>query len=404
MNFLRMSELSLTDKVVLIREDLNVPIKDGKVSSDARLQASLPTIKMALEKGAAVIVCSHLGRPTEGNPEAIYSLAPVAEYLSDKLAAQLSKPVSLNTDYLTAGVAIKAGEVVLLENVRFNKGEKKNEADLAQKYADLCDVFVMDAFGTAHRAQASTEGVTQAMHQAGKVACAGPLLAAELDALSLALETHAQPMLAIVGGSKVSTKLEVLHSLAEICSQIIVGGGIANTFLAAKGYSVGASLYEADLVETARDIMGKTEILLPEYVVVADKKDINFDDFTGSLQQAVATIKSVDAIGDNDMILDIAPESAKQLADAIINAKTILWNGPVGVFEVDAFGQGTQILANAVKDSQGFSIAGGGDTLAAIDKYQVAGGVSYMSTGGGAFLEFVEGKVLPAVAALQISE
>lgn len=404
MNFLRMSELSLTDKVVLIREDLNVPIKDGKVSSDARLQASLPTIKMALEKGAAVIVCSHLGRPTEGNPEAIYSLAPVAEYLSDKLAAQLSKPVSLNTDYLTAGVTINAGEVVLLENVRFNKGEKKNDADLAQKYAELCDVFVMDAFGTAHRAQASTEGVTQAMHQEGKVACAGPLLAAELDALSLALETPAQPMLAIVGGSKVSTKLEVLHSLAEVCSQIIVGGGIANTFLAAKGYSVGASLYEADLVDTARDIMSKTEILLPEYVVVADKNDINFDDFTGSLQQATATIKSVDAIGDNDMILDIAPASAKQLADAIIKAKTILWNGPVGVFEVDAFGQGTQIVANAVKDSQGFSIAGGGDTLAAIDKYQVADGVSYMSTGGGAFLEFVEGKVLPAVAALQISE
>ena len=400
MNFLRMSELSLTDKVVLIREDLNVPIKDGKVTSDARLQASLPTIKMALEKGAAVIVCSHLGRPTEGSPESIYSLAPVADYLSDKLVA----PVSLNTDYLTAGVAIKAGEVVLLENVRFNKGEKKNDADLAQKYADLCDVFVMDAFGTAHRAQASTEGVTQAMHQAGKTACAGPLLAAELDALSLALETPAQPMLAIVGGSKVSTKLEVLHSLAEVCSQIIVGGGIANTFLAAQGHSVGASLYEADLVETARDIMSKTEILLPEYVVVADKNDIDFSDFTGSLQQATATIKSVDAIGDNDMILDIAPESAKQLADAIIDAKTILWNGPVGVFEVDAFGQGTQIVANAVKDSQGFSIAGGGDTLAAIDKYQVADGVSYMSTGGGAFLEFVEGKVLPAVAALQISE
>ena len=404
MNFLRMSELSLTDKVVLIREDLNVPIKDGKVTSDARLQASLPTIKMALEKGAAVIVCSHLGRPTEGSPESIYSLAPVADYLSDKLATQLSKSVSLNTDYLTEGVAIKAGEVVLLENVRFNKGEKKNDADLAQKYAYLCDVFVMDAFGTAHRAQASTEGVTQAMHQAGKVACAGPLLAAELDALSLALETPAQPMLAIVGGSKVSTKLEVLHSLAEVCSQIIVGGGIANTFLAAQGHSVGASLYEADLVETARDIMSKTEVLLPEYVVVADKNDIDFADFTGSLQQATATIKSVDAIGDNDMILDIAPESAKQLADAIINAKTILWNGPVGVFEVDAFGQGTQIVANAVKDSQGFSIAGGGDTLAAIDKYQVADGVSYMSTGGGAFLEFVEGKVLPAVAALQISE
>ena len=402
MNFLRMSELSLTDKVVLIREDLNVPIKDGKVASDARLQASLPTIKMALEKGAAVIVCSHLGRPTEGSPESIYSLEPVAEYLSDKLATQLSKPVSLNKDYLTKGVAIKAGEVVLLENVRFNEGEKKNDADLAQKYADLCDIFVMDAFGTAHRAQASTEGVTQAMHQAGKTACAGPLLAAELDALSLALETPAQPMLAIVGGSKVSTKLEVLHSLSELCSQIIVGGGIANTFLAAQGHSVGASLYEADLLETARDIMTKTEILLPKYVVVADKNEIDFADFTGSLQQATAIIKHVDAIGENDMILDIAPESAKQLADAIINAKTILWNGPVGVFEVDAFGQGTQIVANAVKDSQGFSIAGGGDTLAAIDKYQVADGVSYMSTGGGAFLEFVEGKVLPAVAALQI--
>ena len=400
MNFLRMSELSLADKVVLIREDLNVPIKDGKVASDARLQASLPTIKMALEKGAAVIVCSHLGRPTEGSPEAIYSLAPVADYLSDKLAA----PVSLNKDYLTAGVAIKAGEVVLLENVRFNNGEKKNDTALAQKYADLCDVFVMDAFGTAHRAQASTEGVTQAMRQAGKVACAGPLLAAELDALSIALETPAQPMLAIVGGSKVSTKLEVLHSLAEVCSQIIVGGGIANTFLAAQGHSVGASLYEVELVDTARDIMSKTEILLPEYVVVADKNEIDFADFTGSLQKAAATIKSVDTIGDNDMILDIAPESAKQLAAAIIKAKTILWNGPVGVFEVDAFGQGTQIVANAVKDSQGFSIAGGGDTLAAIDKYQVADGVSYMSTGGGAFLEFVEGKVLPAVAALQIGE
>ena len=399
MNFLRMSELSLTDKVVLIREDLNVPIKAGKVASDARLQASLPTIKMALEKGAAVIVCSHLGRPTEGNPEAIYSLAPVADYLSDKLSA----PVTLNSDYLTQGVAIEAGEVVLLENVRFNEGEKKNDAALAQKYADLCDVFVMDAFGTAHRAQASTEGVTQAMHQAGKTACAGPLLAAELDALSLALETPAQPMLAIVGGSKVSTKLEVLHSLAELCSQIIVGGGIANTFLAAQGHSVGASLYEADLLDTAREIMGKTEILLPEYVVVADKSDIDFADFTGSLQQATATIKSVDTIGENDMILDIAPDSAIKLAEAITKAKTILWNGPVGVFEVDAFGQGTQIVAEAVKNSQGFSIAGGGDTLAAIDKYQVADGVSYMSTGGGAFLEFVEGKILPAVAALQIN-
>ena len=402
MNFLRMSELNLTDKVVLIREDLNVPIKDGKVTSDARLQASLPTIKIAPEKGAAVIVCSHLGRPTEGNPETVYSLAPVADYLTDKLSSQLSTPVRLNTDYLTQGANVKSGEVVLLENVRFNDGEKKNDTTLAKKYADLCDVFVMDAFGTAHRAQASTEGVTQAMRQADKTVCAGPLLAAELDALSLALETPAQPMLAIVGGSKVSTKLEVLHSLAEVCTQIIVGGGIANTFLAAQGHSVGASLYEADLLDTARNIMTKTEILLPEYVVVADKNDIDFADFTGSLQKATATIKSVDAIGDNDMILDIAPESAKQLASAIINAKTILWNGPVGVFEVDAFGQGTQILATAVRDSDGFSIAGGGDTLAAIDKYQVAEGVSYMSTGGGAFLEFVEGKALPAVAALQI--
>lgn len=402
MNFLRMSELVLAGKVVLIREDLNVPIKAGKVSSDARLQASLPTIKMALEKGAAVIVCSHLGRPTEGVPEAKYSLAPVADYLTDKLGAQINYPVILNNNYLTQGVDIKAGDVVLLENVRFNKGEQKNDAALAQAYAELCDVFVMDAFGTAHRAQASTEGVTQAMRQAGKTVCAGPLLAAELDALSLALETPAQPMLAIVGGSKVSTKLEVLHSLAELCSQIIVGGGIANTFLAAQGHQVGASLYEPDLVETARQIMTKTEVLLPEYVVVADKNEVDFDDFTGSLQNATATIKAVSAIAADDMILDIAPQSAKQLATAIINAKTILWNGPVGVFEVDAFGAGTEILAKAVQDSTGFSIAGGGDTLAAIDKYQVADGVSYMSTGGGAFLEFVEGKVLPAVAALQI--
>ncbi|WP_435980222.1 phosphoglycerate kinase [Psychrobacter sp. DM4] len=398
MNFLRMSELDLADKVVLIREDLNVPIRDGKVASDARLQASLPTIQMALDKGAAVIVCSHLGRPTEGSPKSKYSLAPVAEYLSDKL----QQTVTLNSHYLIEEISIEAGQVLLLENVRFNEGEKKNNLALAQKYADLCDVFVMDAFGTAHRAQASTEGVTQMMRQDNKMVCAGPLLAAELDALSLALETPAQPMLSIVGGSKVSTKLEVLHSLADICSQIIVGGGIANTFLAAKGHSVGASLFEADLLDTARQIMTKTEILLPTEVVVANKNGIDFADFTGSLQKAVATIKSVDAIDEQDMILDIAPASAQKLADAILNAKTILWNGPVGVFEVDAFGKGTQIVAKAVSDSQGFSIAGGGDTLAAIDKYQVADGVSYMSTGGGAFLEFVEGKVLPAVAALEI--
>ena len=402
MNFLRMSDLDLADKVVLIREDLNVPIKDGKVASDARLQASLPTIKMALDKGAAVIVCSHLGRPTEGSPEEVYSLAPVADYLTEKLGTQIKQPISLNRDYLTAGVTIQAGEVVLLENVRFNAGEKKNVPSLAKAYADLCDVFVMDAFGTAHRAQASTEGVTQAMRAAHKTVCAGPLLSAELDALTQALDTPAQPMLAIVGGSKVSTKLEVLHSLAELCSQIIVGGGIANTFLAAAGHSVGASLYEADLVDTARDIMQKTEILLPEYVVVADKNEIDFADFVGSLQAAKATVKAVNEIGADDMVLDIAPQSAKKLADAILSAKTILWNGPVGVFEVDAFGKGTEILAKAVQQSAGFSIAGGGDTLAAIDKYQVAEGVSYMSTGGGAFLEFVEGKTLPAVAALQI--
>ena len=400
MNFLRMSELNLTGKVVLIREDLNVPIKEGKVSSDARLQASLPTIQMALDKGAAVIVCSHLGRPTEGHIEARYSLAPVASYLTQKLKLQTQQPVTLNENYLTQGVNIKAGEVILLENVRFNIGEKKNDAALAKAYADLCDIFVMDAFGTAHRAQASTEGVTQAMRQANKTVCAGPLLAAELDALSQALQTPEQPMLAIVGGSKVSTKLEVLHSLSELCSQIIVGGGIANTFLAAQGHSVGASLYEADLLDTARDIMTKTDILLPEYVVVADKNDIDFADFISSLQQAKATIKAVDNIGMNDMILDIAPKSAEQLAEAVLKAKTILWNGPVGVFEVDAFGAGTEILANAVKNSTGFSIAGGGDTLAAIDKYHIADDVSYMSTGGGAFLEFVEGKILPAVAAL----
>jgi len=402
MNFLRMSEMMLTNKVVLIREDLNVPIKEGRVASDARLQASLPTIKMALDKGAAVIVCSHLGRPVEGEFEEKYSLAPVADYLSNKLGASISQPVRLVDDYLTNGVELTTGEVVLLENVRFNKGEKKNDATLAKAYADLADVFVMDAFGTAHRAQASTEGVTRAMLEADKPVCAGPLLAAELDALSQAIEAPAQPMLAIVGGSKVSTKLEVLTSLAAICSQIIVGGGIANTFLAAKGFSVGASLYEPDLVDTARDIMTKTEILLPEFVVVADKNDIDFDDFMGSLQHAKATIKAVSDIDANDMILDIAPKSAEKLAKAILNAKTILWNGPVGVFEVDAFGAGTEILAKAVEQSSGFSIAGGGDTLAAIDKYNVEKGVSYLSTGGGAFLEFVEGKTLPAVAALEL--
>lgn len=403
MNFLRMSELDLTGKTVLIREDLNVPIDAGKVTSDARLQASLPTIKLALEKGAAVLVSSHLGRPKEGRFNDTYSLAPVADYLTAHLADELGEPVRLISDYINANeqLDIKVGQVALLENVRFNPGEKANDSSLAERYAALADVFVMDAFGTAHRAQASTEGVTTAMKKAGKTVCAGPLLAAELDALSLALETPAKPMLAIVGGSKVSTKLEVLHSLAGLCDEIIVGGGIANTFLAAQGHSVGASLYEADLLEAAKQIMQKTQILLPEYVVVASKDEINFDDFTGSLNQAEAKIKTVDSISDDEMILDIAPQSAKLLAVHIQNAKTILWNGPVGVFEADNFAAGTQIISEAVRDSDGFSIAGGGDTLAAINKFDVAEGVSYMSTGGGAFLEFVEGKELPAVAALQ---
>lgn len=403
MNFLRMSELELTNKTVLIREDLNVPIKAGRVTSDARLQASLPTIKLALEKGAAVIVSSHLGRPKEGEFDAAYSLAPVADYLSEHLSTEIQDPVRLIDDYSTGNktLDIKAGQVVLLENVRFNDGEKSNAASLSERYAALADVFVMDAFGTAHRAQASTEGVTTAMKKAGKTVCAGPLLAAELDALSLALETPAKPMLAIVGGSKVSTKLEVLHSLASLCDEIIVGGGIANTFLAAEGHSVGASLYEEDLLDAAKQIMLKTKILLPEYVVVARKDEIDFADFIGSLNQAKAQIKAVDSINDDEMILDIAPQSAQVLAAHIKAAKTILWNGPVGVFESDNFAAGTQIISEAVRDSDGFSIAGGGDTLAAIYKFEVSEGVSYMSTGGGAFLEFVEGKELPAVAALQ---
>ena len=392
MQFARLKDIDVAGKTVLIREDLNVPIKDGKVANDARLKASLPTIQLALDGGAAVIVCSHLGRPDPSNPEAKYSLQPVADYLTQALA----QPVMLVTDYMQNAVAVAPGQVVLLENVRFNAGEKKNDSTLAQRYADLCDVFVMDAFGTAHRAEASTEGVIAKAKQA----CAGPLLAAELDALAKALDNPEKPMLAIVGGSKVSTKLEVLTSLAKICDQIIVGGGIANTFLAAKGINVGASLCEPDMLETAKQIMAQTQVLLPTEVVVADKSQVNFDDFFGSLAIADALVKPVEALGDNDMILDIAPDSAKVMAAAIKNAKTILWNGPVGVFEADTFGQGTQIISQAVAASEGFSIAGGGDTLAAIDKYQVAAKVRYTSTGGGAFLEFVEGKTLPAVHAL----
>ena len=392
MQFARLNDIDVSGKTVLIREDLNVPLKDGKIANDARLKASLPTIQLALDKGAAVIVCSHLGRPDPSNPEAKYSLQPVADYLGDALG----KPVKLVTDYAQNNVTVAPGEVVLLENVRFNAGEKKNDAALSERYAALCDVFVMDAFGTAHRAEASTEGVIAK----AKTACAGPLLAAELDALAKALDNPAKPMLAIVGGSKVSTKLDVLKSLAKICDQIIVGGGIANTFLAAKGANVGASLYEADMVETAKGIMQETHVLLPDEVVVAKKSQIDFDDFLGSLESADAVTKSVDTIADDEMILDISASSAAKLADAIKNAKTILWNGPVGVFEVDKFGEGTKIVSEAVAASAGFSIAGGGDTLAAIDKYKVADKVSYTSTGGGAFLEFVEGKTLPAVHAL----
>ncbi|PNK59745.1 phosphoglycerate kinase [Psychrobacter sp. FDAARGOS_221] len=397
MNFARMENQALSGKRVLIREDLNVPIQNGKISNDARLKSSIPTIKLALEEGAAVLVCSHLGRPSEGEYEEKYSLQPVAKYLSE----HLGQTVKLQKDYVGNNVDVAPGEVVLLENVRFNQGEKKNSPELSADYANLCDVFVMDAFGTAHRAQASTEGVIQAAASAGKVVCAGPLLAAELDALDKALHQPKKPLVAIVGGSKVSTKLDVLISLAKICDQIIVGGGIANTFIAAKGHSVGASLYEADMIDTAKDIMAQTEILLPENVVVADKSEINFDDFINSLQSATPIHRSISEVGDDEMILDVAKEGSEHIFEAVKNAATILWNGPVGVFEVEAFAEGTRLLSQAVSDSNGFSIAGGGDTLAAIHQFEVEDGVSYMSTGGGAFLEFVEGKTLPAVAALQ---
>lgn len=391
MNFQRMTDLDLKGKRVLIREDLNVPVKNGQITSDARLRAALPTIQQALNQGAAVIVCSHLGRPVEGEPKAEQSLAPVARYLSDALG----QPVALKDDYLN-GVEVNPGQVVLLENVRFNTGEKKNSAELAQQYANLCDVFVMDAFGTAHRAEASTEGVARL----AKIAAAGPLLAAELDALGRAMQAPEKPMVAIVAGSKVSTKLEVLNSLSGICDQLIVGGGIANTFLAAAGYNVGKSLIEADMIDTAKAIAARISIPLPIDVVVADASQFDFADFMGSVAASTPVIKAVTEISDHDMILDIGPKTAQNFAALLKNARTILWNGPVGVFEVDAFGNGTQTLAQAIADSTGFSIAGGGDTLSAIDKYEVSNQIGYISTGGGAFLEFVEGKVLPAVAIL----
>jgi len=377
-----MIDQNLKGKKVLIREDLNVPVKDGVVTSDARIRASLPTIKLALEAGAKVIVMSHLGRPTEGEYEDKFSMQPVANYL----AKALGKDVPVIKDF-AAGIEVADGELVLLENVRFNKGEKKDEDELAKAYAALCDVFVMDAFGTAHRAQASTHGVAKF----APIACAGPLLAAELDALGKALDKPERPLVAIVGGSKVSTKLQVLESLSELCDQIIVGGGIANTFLAAAGKPVGKSLYEADLVPQAKALMGKVSIPVPTDVVCAKK----------FAEDAEATLKSADDVQEDDMIFDIGPESAAALAEQLKEAKTIIWNGPVGVFEFDQFGAGTKALALAIAESAAFSIAGGGDTLAAVDKYEIADKVSYISTGGGAFLEFVEGKVLPAVAILE---
>lgn len=391
MNVLKMTDLDLRGKRVLIREDLNVPVKNGVIRSDARLVASLPTIQLALEKGAAVLVCSHLGRPVEGEYSEENSLKPVAEWLS----AKLGQTVPLVSDYL-GGVDVQPGQVVLLENVRFNKGEKKNLDELTQKYAALCDVFVMDAFGTAHRAEGSTHGVAQF----AKVACAGPLLAAELEALGKAMGNPARPMAAIVAGSKVSTKLDVLTSLSSICDQLIVGGGIANTFLAAAGYPVGKSLCEHDLIDTAKAIAAKVSVPLPTDVVVAEVTG-PIEDFLAFVQAATPVVKAVADVGPNDMILDVGPQTAAQFAELLKAAKTILWNGPVGVFEVDAFGEGTKALSLAIAESDAFSIAGGGDTLAAIDKYGVADRVSYISTGGGAFLEFVEGKVLPAVAALE---
>ena len=375
-----MSDLSLENQRVLIREDLNVPVRDGVVTSDARLRAALPTIEQAHAQGAAVMLMSHLGRPEEGVPDASFSLAPVAACLSQLLGKQ----VTLIQDWESA--APDPGEILLLENVRFNIGEKANDPALAKRYAALCDVFVMDAFGTAHRAQASTHGVAEF----APTACAGPLLAAELDALERALSRPAPPMLAIVGGSKVSTKLTVLESLAKKCDSLIVGGGIANTFLAAAGYPVGKSLCEHDMLDTARALMRATSIPLPVDVVVATAFD----------QDAEAKVKLASEVSDEDMILDIGPQAAQAIAEQLMKAGTILWNGPVGVFEFEQFSGGTRTVAQAIAASDGFSLAGGGDTLAAIDQFGIVDSISYISTGGGAFLEYVEGKTLPAVAML----
>jgi phosphoglycerate kinase len=388
MNVLRMADQDLRGKRVLIREDLNVPVEDGKVTSDARIRASLPTIKLALDKGAKVFVTSHLGRPEEGVYAEEFSLAPVASRLSELLGT----PVPLKKDWLSGGVDTAPGSAVLLENVRFNKGEKKDKEDLAKKMAELCDVFVMDAFGTAHRAEASTHGVGKF----AKVACAGPLLVGELEALERALAKPARPMVAIVAGSKVSTKLTVLESLLSKVDKLIVGGGIANTFLAATGINVGKSLHEAEMLDMARKLLEQAkargaEIPLPTDVVVAKE-------FAAT---AHADVRSIHDVRPDEMILDIGPDTAERFGAMLQKAGTIVWNGPVGVFEFDQFGEGTKAIAQAIAKSPAFSLAGGGDTLAAIEKYGVEEGISYISTGGGAFLEFVEGKTLPAVAMLQ---
>ena len=386
MAIIRMGEVDLAGKRVLIREDLNVPVVDGQVTSDARIRAALPTIQAALGAGATVMLMSHLGRPTEGQADAQFSLAPVAARLGELLGSE----VSLVADWID-GVDAEPGTVILLENVRFLPGEKACDDGLARKMAALCDVFVMDAFGTAHRAQASTYGVAKF----APVACAGPLLSGELKALAKVLDNPARPMVAIVGGSKVSTKLTVLEALGNVVDQLIVGGGIANTFIAAAGHHVGESLHEPDMLDTASALAAndqdRVEIPVPDDVVVADSFSAD----------ATATTRSVTEVAANELILDIGPQTAARFAALLKDAGTIIWNGPVGVFEFDQFGEGTRVLAEAIADSTAFSVAGGGDTLAAIDKYGVADRISYISTGGGAFLEFVEGKTLPAVAILE---
>ncbi|MCU0989463.1 MAG: phosphoglycerate kinase [Xanthomonadales bacterium] len=387
MKYLRMENLDLAGKRVMIREDLNVPVSAGRVTSDARIRAALPTIQMALDKGAAVLLLSHIGRPVEGESDPQFSLQPVAERLSELLG----RPVRLQADWL-GGVDVEPGEVVLCENVRFNKGEKKNDEALARRMAGLCDVFVMDAFGTAHRAQASTEGIVRQ----APVACAGPLLSRELDALRKALHDPARPLVAIVGGSKVSTKLTVLETLLDKVDQLIVGGGIANTFIAASGHDVGKSLYEPDLLHEAQRLIQQAHasggsIPIPRDVVVA--KSFSAD--------AEPLVRNVDQVRPDEMILDIGPLTAIEYSEIIAGAGTIIWNGPVGVFEFPNFAAGTRAMAEAIERSSAYSLAGGGDTLAAIDQFGVTDAISYISTGGGAFLEFVEGKTLPAVAALE---